>query len=235
MKVIGVLLFGGIGTRVGAILPKQFIEVCGKTILEHTIEKFEQHPKIDKIVIVSNSNYIDLVYEYINKNKWNKISSVVPGGKERSDSSIAAINACLSIENDAHILIHDGIRPLVTNKIISDVAEALQYHNSVNVVFPVRETIIEVRNNILYNVPDRSTLYTGQSPQGFRLSTLVNAYKEAIKDPYFKATDDCGVVMKYLPNEVTSTIIGDENNLKFTYESDLLIIQHLLLKQQISQ
>lgn len=228
MKNIAVLLAGGKGNRFGGNLPKQLIKVAGKTIIEHTIEVFQKSQEIDEIAIVSNPDYITNIEDIVNKNGYNKVKKILHGGKERSDSSLAAIRAYELEYKDVNLIFHDAVRPFIELPILNRVVTALEEYNAVDVAIPATDTIIEVdENNVIYSVPNRDNLRRGQTPQAFKLSTIRDAYNIALKDPNFKATDDCGVVVKYLPSEKIYVVEGSETNIKVTYELDMFIADKL--------
>jgi 2-C-methyl-D-erythritol 4-phosphate cytidylyltransferase len=228
MKNIAVLLAGGKGNRFGGNLPKQLIKVAGKTIIEHTIEVFQKSTDIDEIAIVSNPDYISNIEEIVNKNGYTKVKKILHGGKERSDSSLAAIKAYELEYKEANLIFHDAVRPFIELPIIKNVVDALKEFKAVDVAIPATDTIIEVdENNVISNVPNRDSLRRGQTPQAFRLSTIRDAYEKALNDPNFKATDDCGVVVKYLPEEKIFVVDGSETNIKVTYSLDMFIADKL--------
>lgn len=228
MKNIAILLAGGKGNRFGGNLPKQLIKVAGKTIIEHTIEVFQKSSEIDEIAIVSNPDYITNVEDIVNKNGYKKVKKILQGGKERSDSSLAAIRAYELEYDEANLIFHDAVRPFIELPIIKKVVESLNEYNAIDVAIPATDTIVEVdENNVISNVPNRDCLRRGQTPQAFKLSTIRDAYKLALKDPNFKATDDCGIVLKYLPNEKIYVVEGSETNIKVTYELDMFIADKL--------
>ncbi len=141
---IAILLAAGSGTRLGASLPKQFLEVCGKTILEHTVEAFESSDDIDEIAIVTREDYVEKVSELIGEHHP-KLKRVLMGGKERYQSSIAAIEAYTNDEDN--IMIHDAVRPMVSKRIIRDCVEALKKYDAVDVAVPATDTILQVDEN----------------------------------------------------------------------------------------
>jgi 2-C-methyl-D-erythritol 4-phosphate cytidylyltransferase len=230
MRNIGVLLAGGSGNRFGADKPKQLIKVAGKTIIEHTIEVFQKALDISEIAIVINPAYVSEIENIVNKNAYNKVKKILQGGKERSDSSIAAIRA-YELEPDAdqiNLIFHDAVRPFIDLPTISNVVKALNKYNAVDVAIPATDTIIEVNeDNTISNIPRRDKLRRGQTPQGFKLKTVRDAYQLALNDPNFQATDDCGVVLKYLPEEPIFVVSGSETNIKVTYELDMFIADKL--------
>lgn len=227
VKSIAVILAGGVGSRMGLDLPKQFYKVADRTILEHSVDAFEMNPDIDSIFIVTNPMYVEQTAELIEKNSWYKVTKLLQGGKERYDSSLAAIEACYEIEDEVNLIFHDAVRPLVSQRIISECVRMLKGNSAVGVAVPSVDTILEVKEGVIASVPDRSLLWRAQTPQGFRLSTITEAYLRALQDPDFKATDDCGVVLKYMPETPIYVVRGEESNIKFTYREDIPIVEEL--------
>ncbi len=227
-KNIAVILAGGSGLRMGLDLPKQFLKVAGKAVLEHTVDAFQNHKKIDEIVIVSNQAFIHLVENYVLANNWPKVKKILNGGTERYDSSLSAINA-YSDEEDINLIFHDAVRPLVSDRIIDDVIESLNSYEAVDTAVDASDTIIQVDNdsNTISMIPKRSVLRRGQTPQGFKLQIIKNAYELALKDPKFIATDDCGVISKYLPDVPIYVVKGEEANFKLTYKEDIFLLDKL--------
>lgn len=231
MKNIAIILASGKGSRLGYSLPKQFIKVAGKMIIEHTIDIFQKHPKIDEIFIVGNPNFIFLIENIIIKNSFSKVKKVLIGGLERSDSSMSAINAI--DDKEANLIFHDAVRPMISNRIIDECINALIKYNAVDVAMLATDTIIKVDDDFISDIPDRSKLLRGQTPQAFKLSLIKKSYEKAVKDPLFLATDDCGVVKKYFPEEKIFVVQGEEINMKITYEEDLFLMDKLFQTKSI--
>ncbi len=226
MKVVAVLLAGGSGSRMGGEKPKQFLVVKGRTILEWSIEAFSQHEGVDEVCIVSRADYVDDVKGIVQKGNYTKVRHVLAGGKERYDSSLAAIRAYSDETEEVRLLLHDAVRPLVTQRIITDCIEALNRYEAVDVAIPTTDTIIQVdEEGVICQTPPRPTLRNVQTPQGFRLPTIRRAYELALQDPAFQTTDDCGVVFRYLPDVPIKVIEGDTRNIKVTYPQDLLLME----------
>lgn len=227
---IAVILAGGSGSRLGASLPKQFLEIAGKTIIEHTIEAFERHNAIDEIAIVSKKEFMADVGQIVEKNQYKKVKNILAGGKERYDSSLSAIRAYPN--DDDHLLLHDAVRPLVSDRIINDCIRALDTYHAVNVAVKTTDTIIQVdENNCICAIPPRSSLRNVQTPQCFTRGVIRRAYELALQDPDFVTTDDCGVVRKYLPEEPVFVVEGDVSNIKVTFAEDLILLERLLQKK----
>lgn len=247
MHNIAVILAGGSGTRMGLDRPKQFLELAGKSVLEHSVDAFHCNPLIDAIVIVANPDFVHEVEAIVAQRRhqggWTKVEAVIPGGHERSYSSINALRhvaetltgateadtgSTATALADTCIIFHDAVRPLVTQRIITDVCESLREHRAVNVTLPVTDTVITATDGTMTATVDRSTLQRVQTPQGFRYDTITAAYERALADPDFRATDDCGVVLHYLPTEPIALVRGDERNMKLTFRDDIPLFEFLL-------
>ena len=224
---VAILLAGGSGSRLGAGLPKQFLRVAGKTILEHTIEAFDSHPLIDEVAIVSRADYMSEVRRLLESGAYTKVRRLLPGGRERYDSSLAAL-AAYTCDDDC-LLFHDAVRPMVSHRIISDCLDALSRYDAVGVGAPTTDTILQVDGEgCISAIPPRATLRNAQTPQGFRRRVIRRAYDLALADPAFTTTDDCGVVHRYLPEVPVYVVEGDPTNIKVTYPSDLQVLEALL-------
>jgi len=228
MYVSAVISAGGAGRRMGGDIPKQFIDVAGKPLLLHTLQKFEDHKSIDEIVVVSTHEYIDTTGEMIKKQGIKKVSKIVPGGAERMDSVAAGLNAVS--DNADIILIHDGVRPLVAESDIEAVIEKANETGAAILALPVTDTIKRVEQGTIVNTLNRSILWRAQTPQAFRAEIIKNAYKEAISKG-FKATDDAQVVE--MTGICVSVIKGAGPNLKVTDKNDLSIVSLLLSGEKL--
>ena len=235
MKNIAIILAGGTGQRLGDSIPKQFLKVAGKKVIEHTLDVFQNHPQIDEIAVVSNSNFINEVEDIAIKSSYTKLKKILQGGKERYHSSLSAINA-YDGQEEVNLIFHDAVRPLVNDRIISDCIKALEEYNAVDVAIKTTDTIIQIKqNDYISGIPDREYLRNGQTPQAFKLSTIKKAYELALQDPDFKTTDDCGVVYKYLPDEPVYVVKGEQFNMKLTYKEDLFLLDKLFQLKSITQ
>jgi len=229
-KNIVIILAGGSGTRFGGELPKQFVMIAGKSIIEHTISIFQNAKIIDEIAVVINKNYKKKIESIVEKNNFTKVKKIIQGGADRAGSSISAINAYEDAKKSENInlIFHDAVRLFVSEAIIDNVVDALKNYNAVGVAIPVTNTIFEVKEKKIQNIPNREYLQQAQTPQAFNLSVIKKAYEKAKNDENFVATDDCGVVNKYLPNEQIYLVAGDETNIKITYELDIFVAEKVL-------
>lgn len=234
MKNIAIILAGGTGQRLGDSIPKQFLKVAGKKVIEHTLDVFQNHPQIDEIAVVSHPHHIHEVETLLINNHYTKLKKILRGGKERYHSSLAAINAYDTGE-DINLIFHDAVRPLVNDRIISDCILALESYNAVDVAIKTTDTIIQANStDCITGIPLREHLRNGQTPQAFKLSTIKRAYELALQDSEFKTTDDCGVVYKYLPEESVYIVNGEQFNMKLTYKEDLFLLDKLFQLKSVS-
>jgi ribitol-5-phosphate 2-dehydrogenase (NADP+) / D-ribitol-5-phosphate cytidylyltransferase len=223
---IAVILAGGSGSRLGINQPKQFLKVAGKKIIEHTIDVFEKNENIDEIAVVCKEEFVTDVERMIVNNQYTKVNKILEGGKERYDSSLSAINSFT--DDNVNLIFHDAVRPLVNDRIIDDCIKALEKYNAIDVAIKATDTIIQVnKDNYIDNIPQRSMLRNGQTPQCFKRGIIKKAYDLALVDPNFKTTDDCGVVRKYLPDEPVFIVEGEVFNMKVTYMEDLFLLDKL--------
>lgn len=229
METVAVILAAGSGSRTGLSTPKQFLPLGGKTVLEHSVQTFHDHPGIDQVVIVTSTEFIPKVQDMVKADNWTKVTAVLPGGKERFDSSLAAVHH-FSNNPDLVMLFHDAARPLVSARIISDTLNAMETFNAVDVAIPAVDTIVQcdAAGTVMESVQNRNLLWRMQTPQGFRQKTIAKAYEIALMDSGFTATDDCGTVLRYLPHEKVGIVRGDEKNIKLTYADDLPLMEFLL-------
>ena len=235
MKNIAIILAGGTGQRLGDSIPKQFLKVAGKKVIEHTLDVFQNHPQIDEIAVVSNPNFLNEIENIAIKNNYTKLKKILQGGKERYHSSLSAINA-YDGDKEINLIFHDAVRPLVNDRIISDCIAALDKYKAVDVAIKTTDTIIKVNEDeYITGIPARDSLRNGPTPQAFKLSTIKQAYKLALCDPDFKTTDDCGVVYKYMPNELVYVVKGEQFNMKLTYKEDLFLLDKLFQLKSIAQ
>ncbi len=224
-KNIAIVLASGAGTRFRSDTPKQFLKLAGKSVLEHTLDAFEQHPRIDEIVVVVSAECRMLTERVISDRGYRKIGKMVAGGDSRQASSASGIAA---VVGESHkVLVHDAVRPLLDAATIDRCLIALDDFDAVDTGILSPDTIIRVQNDgSIAEIPDRSMLRLGQTPQGFRAGLLRRAHELARNDPGMKVTDDCGLVLHYGLGQV-HVVAGDVNNIKITYPSDIYLADRL--------
>jgi len=210
---------------VGLDVPKQLVKVAGKTILEHTVGVLDSSPDIDEVVVMITPGWSEEVATLLG-DRYPKLTRILDGGVTRNDTTQRFLDSLP--DEEAKLILHDAVRPLLDHRIIRDCVVALDEVAAVDVVIPSSDTIVEVDGeNTITTIPDRSRLRRGQTPQAFLRSVLTTAYAHAAQDTAFRATDDCGVVLKYCPDVPIRCVDGSENNIKVTHPVDLFIADKL--------
>lgn len=227
---IALILAAGSGSRMGnADKPKQFLPIYGKPLMIHTIEAFEAHDEVDALVIVTNEVFIDQVKVWCKQYDLSKVKAVVAGGDSRQLSVYNGLQAVREIakNDDDIILIHDAARPLISQKIISDNIKACQEFGAVDTVIKASDTIISSADaQVINNIPNRSELYQGQTPQTFKLSLILEAHEKAKSGLIPNVTDDAKLVLS-LGKDV-HLVEGSKQNFKITTFDDLMMLKALL-------
>jgi ribitol-5-phosphate 2-dehydrogenase (NADP+) / D-ribitol-5-phosphate cytidylyltransferase len=234
MRTVAVVLAGGSGQRFGSGLPKQLLALTGRTLVEHSVSAFEDAPDVTAILVVMASGHARQVADLLAAGDYQKVMGVIEGGASRPESTrraIAELSHRESGQDGCDVLFHDAARPLVDQRIIADCVRALRTHEAVGVAVPASDTIVIVDDEVMTSMPRRDRLRRCQTPQGFRLEVIRRAYELAQADPAFAdlaSTDDCGVVLRYLPDVTVAVVPGSERNIKITYPDDLRIAESLL-------
>ena len=220
MKNIAIILAAGTGSRMGSPVPKQFLDLDGSTVLEHSVEALASHPAIDEVAIVVHPDWMEHARKVV------PVFRLIEGGSERHLSTLNAVEAYLDYPDDTNLIFHDAARPLISQEVIARVTQALERHEAVGVGIPSTDTVWEVRQELsgerfIARIPERRQMWRAQTPQAFRLWVIRDAYQRALQDPQFTATDDCGVVRKYMPEMKIHVVEGEERNRKITFPEDL--------------
>ena len=225
-RTVAVVLAGGTGTRLGLGIPKQLLKIAGKPIIEHTIAVFEAAPEIDEIIVLMAQGHVPEAQAIVDKAGFRKVTKVVEGGDTRNATTRIALDAIGP--DDCNVLFHDAVRPLVNGRIVRECVNALWTYEAVDVCIPSADTIVQVDDeDCITDIPVRARLRRGQTPQAFRSTTIRAAYQKAESDPDFAATDDCGVVLKYLPGVAIKVIAGSDENIKVTHPVDVHLADKL--------
>lgn len=230
-KNLAIILAGGTGSRIDNELPKQFIQLAGKAVLQHTIENFENHPAIHQIFFVTNVEFFDKTIEIIRTGGYQKVVKILKGGDTRQESSCIGVTAADPGDYE-NVLIHDAARPFISKRIIDELLEMLNIYSAVNVTIPSPDTIIEIDDNkILKKIPYRKYLRRVQTPQAFKLDLIQKAHRLASEHHIINATDDCSLIfnLKLAPVYVVE---GSQFNIKITYPLDLQVAKKILEMQK---
>src|SRR5690242_12888363 len=244
MRMVAVVLGGGVGQRLGAGMPKQLLTLGGTTLIERCVAAFEAAPGVDEILVVMARGYTVKVEALLAEGGYRKVTGVIEGGRTRPDSTRAALAAIAAgaggdvlapggttppnPPEDCGVLLHDAARPLVDQRIIADCVAALAEHDAAGVAVPASDTMVVTADGVMRSMPRRETLHRCQTPQCFRLPVITRAHELAAADPGYSPTDDCGVVMRYLPDVPVHIVPGSERNIKITYTHDLTVAEALL-------
>ena len=212
-RVIAIIVAAGRGKRLGSSLPKQFLKVRGRTILEMSVEAFEQNKYIDEIFVAANADYCELTEKLCRG--FSKLKKIVAGGAERQDSVRAALD-CLRGENGI-VLVHDAARPFVSEAVINAVIEGTADFGAAIPTVPAKDTIRQVDGTGSRTL-QRETLACVQTPQGFRISLIKHAFEKAQAEG-FLGTDDASLVERMGIN--ISMVQGEDANRKITTREDL--------------
>ncbi|MGP0565965.1 MULTISPECIES: 2-C-methyl-D-erythritol 4-phosphate cytidylyltransferase [unclassified Nitrospina] len=228
MKVAAVIPAAGQGVRMGTNVPKQFLTLCGKPILQHTLEAFERCGVVNEVVLAVPASDLDMVRE-LAKSVSTKIKNVVVGGKQRQDSVCNGFHA-LDADTDI-VVVHDGVRPFIQPEHIEASIDAAREDGAAIVAIPVSDTIKKVdKEQFVEGTVDRNGLWRMQTPQTFRYALLKEAYENAAADGYY-GTDEGSLIERL--GRPLKIIAGSEYNIKITRSEDLALgekIAELLLK-----
>lgn len=223
--VTAIIAAAGMSNRMKSKINKQFININGKPILAHTLEKFQRCRYIDEIIVVAREDEINYCKkEVVKRYGFNKVTKIVRGGKERQDS---VYNGILALNEKTDIVVsHDGARPFVKIKNIVDSIKGAVEYGACVVGTPVKDTIKFVKNGEeIDSTPNRDILWAAQTPQSFKREILMEGYRKAIEDN-FVGTDD-SVLVERLGIQV-KIIMGSYENIKITTPEDIIIAESIL-------
>ena len=228
------LIAGGVGSRMGQDIPKQFLHINDKPVIVYTLERFQQHPQIDGIVVVTLPNWIAFVEAYAKQFGISKLKSVVPGGATGHDSiHNGVVEIARLCPPDTAVMIHDAIRPMVDKDVISDNLSVYQAKGNATVVIPCAEVVFQSEVPTESNkVLDRSKVWRTQTPQTFRLDKLLWAHEEAGKRGLSSPVATCHLFE--MLGETVYFSKGSEKNLKLTTMDDIDIFKALLIREKSS-
>lgn len=229
--IFAVILAGGTGSRMGSTdMPKQFLEIKGKPILNHTIEKFLPNPRFEKIIVLSPKAWIGHTKEIVRKYTGTSDRiAVIEGGSTRNETimnSIAYIDKEYGLDDETVIVTHDSVRPFVTHRIIDENIKTALSCGACDTVIPATDTIVEGDGKIITAIPDRRRMYQGQTPQSFKAKLLRDTYNDLSAEEKNILTDAAKIlVMKGMDVRLVQ---GETFNIKITYPYDLKIARSLL-------
>lgn len=217
----------GMGKRMGASINKQYLQLGGMAIVARTISVFEDAPFIDGILLVTPSEEIHFCREHVvEAHGFRKVLEIVPGGRERQNSVMNGLVALKrQAKEDDVVLIHDGVRPLISQELLQQVIEAARCCDGAMVAVPAKDTIKTVRDGLVVDTPDRDTLWQAQTPQGFRFGVILAAHLAAEQEG-FLGTDDASLVERR--GGAVRIVRGDYRNIKITTPEDIVLAEAFL-------
>lgn len=217
---------GGTGSRMNSSIPKQFLSLNGVPILIHTLRVFEQCPSIDAICLACSSSHLSMIKKLIAEYHLKKVRFFANAGADRRLSSKNAVDAIAPYcSSEDIVLIHDAVRPFLTQRIVEENIEAAKKYGAVYTVYPTQDTIVQsLDEKQLHDIPVRSTLFLGQTPQSFQFSVIEKAHHSyELQESPDPVTDDCTLAMKI--GYPVHLVRGSKWNIKITTPEDMEIAQ----------
>lgn len=230
MKNIAIIFAGGSGKRMNTVSrPKQFLELKGKPVMIYTLELFDNHTLIDGIVVVCIESWIPFLEKQLKKFEINKVVAIVPGGETGQDSIFNGLNAAFEHYGEApdvNVLIHDGVRPLITEQTITDCINTTKENGNCITCIPATETFVVKQEDGSLEIPTRANSLIARAPQCFRLKDIYEVHKRAQCDGFHDFIDSCSMMSKY--GYHLNTIIGPMENIKITTPTDFFIFRAMV-------
>lgn len=226
---IAAIFAGGSGVRMHTkSRPKQFLELNGKPVIIYTLELFDNHPQVDAIVVACIESWIPFLEKMIRKFEISKVVSIVHGGETGQDSIYNALVAAESIADgkEATVMIHDGVRPLITEQTITDNLNTVREFGSCITCVPATETFVVSQQDGTLEIPERANSLIARAPQSFRLSDIMTAHHRAISEGRHDFIDSCTMMSHY--GYQLKTIIGPMENIKITTPTDFFILRAMV-------
>jgi len=226
-KAFALIPAAGMGKRMGASINKQYLQLDGLPIVARTISVFEDSPLIEAIYLVIPVDEIPYCREHVVAAcGFRKVVEIVPGGRERQNSVMNGLNAMRkNVADDDVVLIHDGVRPLITPQLLRESIEVARNCDGALVAVPAKDTIKVARDGIIIDTPLREMLWQAQTPQSFRFATIYAAHRAAELEG-FTGTDDASLVERR--GGVVRIVRGDYRNIKITTPEDLILAEAFL-------
>lgn len=214
--------------------PKQFLELHNKPIILYTIEVFDSHPDIDAIVVVCLEDWIPFLEKKLAHYDIEKVVAVVPGGMTGQESIRHGLNALAErVGEDAVVLVHDGVRPLISSETITECVRSVQERGSAITVTPAIETVVQEEDGRIVNVIDRQACRMAKAPQCFKLGELLAAHRRAEADGLDNFIDSASMMRHY--GHVLYAVEGSPENIKITTPSDFYIFRAFVDARENSQ
>lgn len=234
---IAIIFASGNGIRMGAGIPKQFLEINGKPILVYTIQLFQYHRKIDKIYVAVQSDYIPYVQTLVQEFHLTKVARILPGGDSAQDTIYRALKwAEAENDGDSIVLLHDGVRPFVSYNVISDNITSVEQHGNGITCTPCYETILTSKDgNRVEHVPYRKETFAAQAPQSFYLKDIIAIHDRirSMESGYENMVDACTMCTRL--NIPVHMVPGNRGNIKVTTPEDFYSFRALLTYRENEQ
>ncbi|MBR2272707.1 MAG: 2-C-methyl-D-erythritol 4-phosphate cytidylyltransferase [Fibrobacter sp.] len=234
---VALIFAGGTGTRMNTkSKPKQFLELNGKAIIVHTIENFENHPEIDAICVVCIEPWIGYLKDILARDFIKKVRWIVPGGETGQDSIRNGLEAIEKDckDSDSVVLIHDGVRPLINDKLISDNIAKVRECGSAITVTPAIETIVAMDNqDEITKITDRKQCFLARAPQSFFVKDIMEAHRKAIAEGIHDMIDSASLMKHY--GHSLFTVNGPAENIKITTPMDFYLFRAIYEARENSQ
>lgn len=226
---IAVIFAGGSGSRMHTkSRPKQFLEYQGKPIIIYTLELFDNHPMIDGIVVACVNEWIPFLKKMLKKFEISKVVKIVPGGETGQDSIYNGLVAAKDVSQSEKdiVLIHDGVRPLITEQTISDNIEKVKSEGSCITCIPATETFIVTQPDGGLEIPTRANSLIARAPQSFYLKDILDAHEQARKEGRHDFIDSCSMMHHY--GHKLGKVIGPMENIKITTPTDYFVFKAMV-------
>lgn len=233
---VAIIFAGGVGQRMGKTsLPKQFLEVSGKPVIIHTLLHFENHQDIDGIIIACRKEYIPLLDSMVKTWNIRKTLAIVEGGKTGQESIYNALCEVekLLLPDDTIVLIHDGVRPFITDKVITDNINVVKQSGAAITVSAAIETVCQINKDTVSNVFDRSKCFLAKAPQSFVFRDLFKAHKKAIQEGINNMTDSATLMSYY--GKKLFPVECSYSNIKITTPTDFYFMRALIAMEEDKQ
>lgn len=228
---IAVIFAGGSGKRMNSVSrPKQFLELHGKPVIIYTLELFDNHPEIDAICIVCLESWMNFLKKQLKKFEISKVVDIVPGGETGQDSIYNGLCSAERYASDkgenAIVLIHDGVRPLITEQTITENIRMVEENGNCITCIPATETFVVRQSDDTLNIPSRSDSLIARAPQSFHLKDILQAHRRAISEGRHDFIDCCTMMSHY--GHRLNTIIGPMENIKITTPMDFFMFRAMV-------
>ncbi len=232
--ITAIILAGGVGSRVRADKPKQFIEVLDKPVLAYTIEIFENHPEVDAIEVVCHKSWKGYLEEMIGKYEYRKVTWITDGGDTFQDSVMNGVNNLKSkISLDDYVLIHYGAAPFTSKRIVTDVIRVMKEKDSAVTATPCYQLLGTMNGKTSNAWVDRDKFTQIACPYGFRYKYLLDVYKRAEEQGLIGIIDPHTTSLIYALGDKLNLAYGDQTNIKITTKEDFDMFEgYVLMKRR---